>query len=132
MAGNDLQKATRFFYDSYAVLAYLSDNPKYRSFFEENDGFLTKLNLMEIYYRTLEVHGAQAASQVVKGFAKYVMDFGIADIEGSMKLRLKLKKNGRDISYADALGYYLAQKSNVKFLTGDKWFKGLENVEFVI
>ena len=127
-----MQKATRFFYDSYAVLAYLSDNPNYRSFFEENDGFLTKLNLMEIYYRTLEVHGDQAASQVVKVFAKYVMDFGLADIEGSMKLRLELKKNGRDISYADALGYYLALKSNVKFLTGDKWFKGLEGVEFVV
>jgi predicted nucleic acid-binding protein len=127
-----LQKATRFFYDSYAVLAYLSDNPNYTSFFEENDGFLTKLNLMEIYYRTLEVHGDQAASQVVKVFTKYVINFGLADIEGSMKLRLELKKNGRGISYADALGYYLALKSNVKFLTGDKWFKGLEGVEFVV
>jgi len=127
-----LQKTTRLFYDSYAVLGYLSDNPKYGTFFEENDGFLTKLNLMEICYRALEVHGAKAASQVVKVFARYLMDFGVADIEGSMKLRLKLKKNGRDISYADALGYYLALKFNVRFLTGDKWFKGLEGVEFVV
>jgi len=127
-----LQKAKRFFYDSYAVLAYLSDNPKYRSYFEENDGFLTKLNLIEIYYRTLEVHGARAASEVIRVFAKYVVDFGLSDIEGSMKLRLKLKKKGCDISYADALGYYLALKSNVKFLTGDKWFKWLEGVEFVV
>jgi len=66
-----------------------------------------------------------------KHFAKYVTNFGIADIEGAMKLRLKLKKKGHDISYADAMGYYLAQKSNIKFLTGDKWFKGLEGVEFV-
>ena len=131
MAGHDLQKAKRFFYDSYAVLAYLSDNPKYRVFFEENDGILTKLNLMEIYNRTLEVHGVQAASQVVKAFGKYVTEFGIVDIEGAMKLRLKLKKNGHDISYADAMGYYLAQKSNIKFLTGDKWFKDLQGVEFV-
>jgi len=126
-----LQKAKRFFYDSYAVLAYLSDNPNYRVFFEENDGILTKMNLMEIYYRSLEVHGLQAAAQIVKAFAKYVVDFGIADIEGAMKLRLKLKKKGHDISYADAMGYYLAQKSDIKFLTGDKWFKGLERVEFV-
>ena len=127
-----MQIAKRFFYDSYAVLAYISGNPKYRPYFEENDGFLTKLNLIEIYYRTLEVHGAQAASDVVKVFAKYLVDFDISDIEGSMKLRLKLKKNGFNISYADALGYYLALKSNVKFLTGDKWFKGLEGVEFVV
>ncbi|MGO8806897.1 MAG: PIN domain-containing protein [Candidatus Bathyarchaeia archaeon] len=131
MAGHDLQKSKRFFYDSYAVLAYLSDNPNYRVFFEEDDGILTKLNLMEIYYRTLEVHGVQAASEVVKAFAKYATDFGVADIEGAMKLRLKLKKIGHDISYADAMGYYLAKKSNIKFLTGDKWFKDLEGVEFV-
>jgi len=127
-----LQKVKRFFYDSYAVLAYLSDNPKYRVFFEESDGFLTKLNLMEIYYRTLETHGIETASFVVKAFSKYLIDFGAADIEEAMKLRLKLKKNGHDLSYAHALGYYLALKSNVKFLTGDKWFKGLENVEFVV
>jgi predicted nucleic acid-binding protein len=127
-----LPKTTRFFYDSYAVLAYLSDNPKYTDYFEENSGFLTKLNLMEIFYRTVEVHGAKAASQVVKVFGKYVVDFGLADIEGSMKLRFKLRKNGVEVSYADALGYYLALKANVKFLTGDKRFKELEGVEFVV
>ncbi len=127
-----MQKPARFFYDSYAVLAYLSGNENYRLFFEENDGLLTKLNLMEIYYRTLEVHGVKAASQVVKVFAKYVIDFGVADIESSMKRRLELKKKGRNISYADARGYFLALKNKVKFLTGDKWFEKLEGVEFVI
>ncbi len=127
-----MQKATKYFYDSYAVMAYLSDNQNYKSYFEENDGFLTKLNLLEIYYRTLEVHGSTAASQVITVFSKYVVDFQQSDIEGSMALRLKLKKNGRNISYADALGYFFSLKANVKFLTGDKWFKGLENVEFVI
>jgi hypothetical protein len=127
-----LQRAKTYFYDSYAVLAYLSDHPKYKSFFEENDGFLTKLNLIEIYYRTLEVHGLRPASRVINVFAKYAVDFGISDIEGSMQLRMKLKKDGRDISYADALGYYLALTHDVKFLTGDKWFKGLNGVEFVI
>ena len=32
-AGNDLQKTKRFFYDSYAILVYLSDNSTYRFFF---------------------------------------------------------------------------------------------------
>lgn len=93
---------------------------------------MTKLNLLEVYYRTLEVHGKEAASQVLKVFSKYAIEFGSSDVEGSMKLRLKLKKNGRDLSYADALGYYLAIKAGAKFLTGDREFKDLESVEFVV
>jgi len=33
---------TKFFYDSYAVLAYLSDSPGCASYFEENTGVLTR------------------------------------------------------------------------------------------
>jgi hypothetical protein len=122
---------TRYFYDSYAVMAYLSDIPNYRAYFEENDGVLTKLNLIEICYRTIELHGKEAAVQVVELFAKYTIDFAPRDIVGSMKLRLTLKKDGRNISYADALGYYLALKNRLKFLTGDREFKELDGVEFV-
>ncbi len=122
---------TRYFYDSYAVMAYLSDSPNYRAYFEENDGVLTKLNLTEICYRTIELHGEEAAAQVVELFAKYTIDFAPRDIVGAMKLRLTLKKDDRNISYADAVGYYLALKNKLKFLTGDKEFEGLYGVEFV-
>jgi uncharacterized protein len=122
---------TRYFYDSYAVMAYLSDNPAYRPYFEENDGVLTKLNLIEVSYRTMELHGEEAATQVVILFAKYAVDFSPADIVASTKLRLKLKKTGCNISYADALGYYLSLKNKLKFLTGDREFEGLDNVEFI-
>ena len=98
---------TKFFYDSYAVMAYLSDNSNYRDYFEGNNGVLTKLNLIEITYRTIELHGEEAAAEVVKLFSKYTIDFGPTDIVESMKLRLKLKKDGRNISYADAVGHYL-------------------------
>ena len=120
-----------FFYDSYAVLAYLDDHPKYRFYFEENDGFLTKLNLMEIYYRMFESHGSLAASRVIVAFSKYQRDFDINEIKGAMRLRLRLKKRGLNISYADALGYHLALNAGVKFLTGDSAFETLKGVEFV-
>jgi predicted nucleic acid-binding protein len=122
---------TRYFYDSYAIIAYLSDNPNYRAYFEENDGVLTKLNLIEVCYRTMELYGQEAAEDVVKSLASYTIDFGHSDIIASMKLRLNLKKKGRNISYADALGYYLALKNKFKFLTGDKEFERLDSVEFV-
>jgi predicted nucleic acid-binding protein len=46
-----------------------------------------------------------------------------------MKFRKKNKK--RNLSYADCIGYIYALKNNLIFLTGDKEFEDLKNVEFV-
>lgn len=121
----------RYFYDSYAVLAYVGGDERYRQFFEQDDGVLTKLNLLEIYYRSLERHGSKAAMEILEAFSKFLTDFQSKDIEESMKLRMKLKQKRLDLSYADALGYHLASSMKIKFLTGDKAFKNLENVQFL-
>jgi predicted nucleic acid-binding protein len=120
-----------FFYDSYAVLAFTSGHTGYRKYFEEYDGILTKLNLLEIFYRSLEQHGPKAAFSIAQTFSKYVVDFGMNDISDSMKLRLELKREGRNVSYADALGYSLSRKMGIRFLTGDRTFKGLKGVEYL-
>ena len=126
------RQMTRFFYDSYAVIEYLNGNQNYRYYFEEADGVLTKLNLMEVYFRILVKNGSRAGKDVLKSFSRYLIDFDIQAIEGALKLRLELKDSKRvDISYADALGYYLARQRGMKFLTGDKAFKTLESVEFI-
>ncbi|MBI3859222.1 MAG: type II toxin-antitoxin system VapC family toxin [Thaumarchaeota archaeon] len=122
----------RFFYDSYAVLAFTSGNQAYKEYFEKNDGVLTKLNLLEVFYRSLEQFDSKAASDILDTFSKYLIDFGLEDIAGSMKTRLELKRAGRNISYADALGYFLSRKLAIRFLTGDKTFRGLSGVEYVV
>jgi len=120
-----------FFCDSYAILAFTGGHPGYRKYFEGNDGALTKLNLIEIFYRSLEKHGHKAASDIVGTFSKYLVDFGLEEIAGAMKLRLELKREGRDLSYADALGYFLSRRMGIKFLTGDRAFQGLKGVEYL-
>jgi hypothetical protein len=123
--------ARHYFYDSYAVLAYTSGHEAYREYFEEKDGVLTKLNLLEIYYRSLEQYDSKVALDILGSFYKYQVDFDEDDISASMGLRLELKRKGLDISYADALGYFLSQKMRIKFLTGDRAFQGLKGVEYV-
>ena len=120
-----------YFYDSYAVLAFTSGRPAYKEYFEEEDGVLTKLNLLEVFYRSLEQYDFKVAADILGSFSKYLIDFGYDDIAGSMKLRLGLKRKGLDTSYADALGYFLSQKMSIKFLTGDRTFRGLRGVEYV-
>ena len=120
-----------YFYDTYAILEYMSGNKKYSRYFEEDYGFLTVLNLMEIYYALLREHGEKAAEEGHSASSKFLCEFGDEDIKGAMKLRLNLRNRGLNVSYADALGYELSMKLKVRFLTGDLVFKGLENVEYV-
>ena len=120
---------TRFFYDSYSVLAYLSDSPGYSPYFEENTGVLTRLNLMEVHSAILKEHGVWAAHQVLEAYSAYEIAFSLADVEAAMKLRHELHDLG--LSYADALGYYISKKERLRFLTGDAAFKELPGVEYV-
>lgn len=124
---------TRVFYDSYAVLAYISGEKAFARYFDDARSFgaLTKLNLMEIYFRTAKLHGHKAARQVIDRFSRYLVDFDIDDIASSMKLREELMKKRKDISYVDALGYHLARKMKIAFVTGDRHFKDMDNVTFV-
>ena len=103
----------------------------YKRYFEDGDGVLTKLNLLEISHRSLEQHGSKAASDILDTFSKYLVDFGLPDNVEATKLRLELKRGHRDLSYSDALGYYLSRKQGIKFLTGDRAFRGLSGIEYI-
>ncbi len=79
----------------------------------------------------LSVHGARAARQALQAFSRYLVDFDLDDIEKGMGVRRQLRDKRLNVSYADAMGYYLARKLGVKFLTGDMVFRSLANVEYV-
>ncbi len=79
----------------------------------------------------MERYDFKVASDILDSFSKYLIDFESEDIAGSMKLRLELKRKGHDLTYADALGYFLSKKMGIKFLTGDRTFGDLSGVEYV-
>jgi predicted nucleic acid-binding protein len=121
-----------YFYDSYAIIEFLDKNQKYKKYFTEHKGILTALNLMEVSYSLLKHFGFKSTAKHLEPFLPYVVSFDLSDIDGAMKLRVDLEKKKLNISYVDALGYYLANRHEVKFLTGDMHFKDLDNVEFVV
>jgi predicted nucleic acid-binding protein len=123
---------TTYYYDSYAIIEFLVKNEKYRKYFTEHAGILTMLNLMEVSYALLKHLHAKSTINDLEAFLPYVTGFEVADVDAAMKMRLKLEREKKlNISYVDALGYHLARKHGVKFLTGDEHFKTLDNVEFV-
>ena len=51
------------------------------------------------------------------------------DIIEASQMKFRYKKES--LSFTDCLGYVLAKKNHLKFLTGDNQFEHKENVEFV-
>ena len=121
----------KFFYDSYAVLAYLDGNRRYRNYFEREAGSLTILSLMEVYYAVLREYGEAEAEKAYSAAGKYLVEFDDEDVKEAMRRRLQLRRKKLNLSYADALGYTVAVRLGRRFLTGDEEFEILDNVEYV-
>lgn len=119
-----------YFFDTYALIEYLRGEPGYRDKIE-GGGITCILNLMELYYKTLVEHGEELAEKVYLAFRVFTIEFDDDDVRNAMKLRLRLRNKGIKLSYADAMGYYLSLKHQVRFLTGDRAFRELDNVEFL-
>jgi len=117
-----------YFFDSYAVMETLKGNKGYDKF-RDADIVLTKLNLFEIYHNILRQFNEELAEEIFNKYKVFAVDFDETIIKASAKLRVKNIK--RNISMADCIGYILAKSLGIKFLTGDKEFFGMDNVEFV-
>ncbi len=84
---------------------------------------------MELHYGLLRIEGKEIADKYYDYYLKFVIEFTDDDIKRANELKLRMKK--QDVSYVDCLGYVLAKKNGVLFLTGDQKFEDMENVEFV-
>ena len=119
----------KYFYDSFAIIELFRANPKYIKYFKEHEGVTAFHNATEVYYIMLREEGEESA-KISLDFLRQITIFPNFDIiEESMKFRLKNRK--LKFSYADCLGYIIAKRNNLIFLTGDKGFENFPNVEFV-
>ena len=118
-----------YFADTYALVEYFKGSKIYEKYIEENKITTSRLNLMELYYWTLKDHNEELAENYFESLVTSIVEFDDATIKRAMKFRLGNKR--KNISYIDAIGYQVAFENGVKFLTGDKSFEGLQNVEYV-
>jgi len=117
-----------YFFDSYALIEILKQNPRYAQY-TTMMVITSKLNLFEIFYYLLRMGKEKEAFVILQKYDKFTADFDDKIIAQAayMKYQHKQKK----LSMTDCIGYVLAQQMDIKFLTGDKEFEHLENVEFV-
>ncbi len=118
-----------FFADTYALIEFFRGNPNYQKYFSEHDFMTTRLNLLELYYAKLTEGPQDRAEEYFNSMLSKTIEIEDDILKKAAQFRFEHKK--QNISYIDAIGYQIASTKKIRFLTGDKEFKELSNVEFV-
>lgn len=123
-----MEEIGKLFFDTYALIEIIHGNPNYLKY--RNLKIITsKLNLMELHYRIFSIYGIEYAEKAYQKFLQFVVDIPDEAIKKANIFKHAHKK--QKLSYVDCIGYVLAKLHNVRFLTGDKEFERMKNVEFV-
>jgi uncharacterized protein len=124
-----MENELTFFFDSYALIEIYEKNLKFEKY--------AKVNVVTTYFQVYETYYSLIrngySKEEVNDFFEFLQSICIELdfdwIPKASKFKQTYKK--RDLSYADCLGYVIAEELGIKFLTGDKEFESLPNVEFV-
>ena len=119
----------KFFFDTYALIEIGNSNPNYEAYKEDIVILLSKLNLLEFSYYLFREKRESEIQGIFDNYLKHAVDYDrdVLIKAASMKFT-HLKER---LSFIDCIGYIMAKKHDVKFLTGDEKFRNMENVEFV-
>jgi len=120
----------KYFWDTYALVLLLNGDEGVAPYAEQ-EGITSSLNIAELCaYLLREGFDCTAAEKMRQAFTIVERIPSEVVIEAA-KIRHTARQKGKAWSYVDAIGYVLAQKIGARFLTGDREFKGVKNVEYV-
>jgi len=114
-----------YFFDTYALIEVYEGNKNYDQY-KDKEFVTSYFNLIEFDFYLLK---NEEDRNLFKRLKEFIIRIEDEDVKKANELKLKYKKE--DISFTDCLGYIIAKRLGIKFLTGDNQFKDKENVEFV-
>ena len=118
----------KYLFDAYAIIEIIKGNKNYELYLSED--FTTSiLNLGEIYYFLLINYSEKDADIWCNKLKDNVLFIDNEIIIKAMKF--KFNNKNKNFSFVDCVSYILAKENNLIFLTGDKEFKDMPNVEFL-
>ncbi len=115
-----------YFYDTYALIQIALSGEQYKTY-QQGVFILHFLNLYEFYHVLCKQGHKESADSFLERLQECCVEATIEDV----KIASHHKLHSKELSYADALGYTIARRRGLKFLTGDDAFKNLEGVEFL-
>ena len=120
-----------FFADSYALIEMLKGNENYRSFQSERL-ITTEFNICEVGFAVCRNYPANAP-QILKTVRKMVTLTATIneDYCSGAARRKEASGLGKKLSTIDCVGYSAANRLKIPFLTGDREFADMNNVQFI-
>ena len=120
-----------FFADSYALIEMLKGNENYRSY-QSEQLIATEFNICEVGFAVCREYPADAP-RVLRTVRKMVaiQETLNEDYCAGAVRRKEASGQGKKLSTIDCVGYSVANRLNIPFLTGDREFADMDNVCFV-
>ena len=118
-----------YFFDTYALYQIAKGAEEYAPFKKDVAMHTTLMNLYELYYALCRDGQQKLAELFFERLLPCCLEITAEDVKSAATFRLRHIK--KSISYVDALGYIIALRHDLSFLTGDTAFEDLENVTFV-
>ena len=115
-----------FLWDAYAFFEIIEGNKDYFNYANMKSA-TTIFNMAELNYNLKKEMSKTQADKYTKKYASFVVGVEFEDIINASNL----KTLNRKLSIPDCVGYVVAKRIGAKFLTGDKEFEKMPNVEFV-
>ena len=115
-----------FFFDTYAIFEIIAGNTKYARYTSSRP-ITTIFNLAELNRNLRKEIGKKIADEYTEKYSEFLVDVTIDDVKNAIDIKTTYK----NLSIPDSIGYTVAKRLGVKFLTGDNDFKDMVNVEFV-
>ena len=116
-----------FLYDTYALMELFNKNLNYEKYANE-EVIINEFIFAEISYQLIK-GDEKNLNEYLNEFKSAIVNPSPEIIIEAMKFRYENKK--KKMSATDCISYIMAKELGIKFLTGDKEFESLDNVEFV-
>lgn len=113
--------------DTYALMEIYLGNVKFAEYLNI-EFVINDLTLAEFYGVLSKEYGEGEAELWLKKLERYSVQIERDILIEAIKFRQEHKK--QNLSFFDAAGYIFSIKNRYNFVTGDKEFKDLPNVEF--
>jgi predicted nucleic acid-binding protein len=119
---------SEYVFDAYALFEILHGNSSYHAYTEQTP-IVNPFILGEYCHGLLKEMEYEKAHRLAHEYEPFSQSVDVRLMLDASTMKRKYSK--QNLSFTDCIGYLHAKKMGVKFLTGDKQFEHMENVEFV-